>query len=221
MDDDCEAHADWLAVLAECFDRELDVGLIGGALIPPQPLQRGIASCPGSIPAEALYDPSTHPCEPPPGWDWIGGNFAMRRQLIEQCGLFDECLGAGSDFPAAEDTDYKLRLEKLGVKMRSTPRSVVYHTYGFRYGLRAAVQLSRNYAYGNGGLAGKLTLLNDPRGLEWKHNTWRDCLRKWRHPLRPHRIAVDLLRLKNYITAYNHCIRTYEINNGLLCPKNL
>src|SRR5437016_1428135 len=34
-DDDCDADQEWLATLANCFQREPDVGLIGGSLLRP------------------------------------------------------------------------------------------------------------------------------------------------------------------------------------------
>ena len=54
--------------------------------------------------------------------------------MAKRLGTFDECLGAGADFPAAEDTDYKLRLEAAGIRMLTTPRAAVVHTYGVRKG---------------------------------------------------------------------------------------
>lgn len=214
-DDDCQARSDWLATLADCFTREPDVGLVGGAVIAPKPSRPGLATCPALHPAEALYDPVLSRRQAPRGWDWIGANFALRRDVAKQVGLFDECLGAGTAFPAGEDTDYKLRLEALGVRMRTTPRSVVYHTYGHRYGLRALLCNSRNYATGNGALAGKLTLLGDPRGQEWvalaRREAIVDCLKQMRF----HRLPVSLLRLRHYKNAYERCLRGYRVNKEL------
>ena len=34
-DDDCEADPDWLEVIAGYFEREPDLGLLGGAVIAP------------------------------------------------------------------------------------------------------------------------------------------------------------------------------------------
>lgn len=95
----------------------------------------------------------------------------------ERAGQFDEHLGAGTRFPAGEDTDYKLRLKGLGIKMRCTPRSVVYHTFGARHGLRALLAHQRDYARGSGALGAKLTMLGDRRGAEWVEATRHECLR--------------------------------------------
>ncbi|HEY7783053.1 MAG TPA: glycosyltransferase [Ktedonobacterales bacterium] len=210
-DDDCEAREDWLATLGGIFAAEPAVGLVGGALLAPSPAHGGPASCPCLEPADALYDPIAADRQAPAGWDWIGGNFAIRRRAVERVGMFDECLGAGAVFPAAEDTDYKLRMERIGIKMRSTPRSVVYHTHGHRYGARAVLRSSRAYARGNAALAAKLTLMGDPRGREWLEETRRECLGDWRtltSGRRPH----NPLRYLYFARAYAECLRQYRVD---------
>ena len=220
-DDDCEARADWLSTLAQCFMDEPEIGLVGGSVVPPKPLRQRFAMCPSMIPDETLYDPVACRRQPPRGFEWLGANFAIRRSVAERVGPFDECLGSGAAFPAAEDTDYKLRLEALGVKMRATPRAVIYHTFGYRYGLRAVLRNSRNYAEGNAGLAGKLTLLGDPRGEEWRLATKRDCTRGWLRPPRPHRLPAGLWRLRHFLRAYERCLHEYQAIDGLLQPRRL
>ena len=138
--------------------------------------------------------------------------------LLERAGRFDECLGAGTEFPSCEDTDYKLRLESMGVKMRSTPRAIVYHTHGVRYGVRALLAHQRNYARGNGAMAAKLTMSGDPRGAQWLEATRRDCLRSWFQNRRPQRLAADLRRLQCFAGGYRDCIRDYSVDAGLLRP---
>lgn len=219
IDDDCEAREDWLETMAEYFMTFPDIGLVGGALVKPKKSGLGPAVCPTIMPNEALYDSKAMPLQVPPGWNWIGGNVGIRRSVIEKEGLFDENLGPGSDFPCAEDTDYKLRLEGLGSKMLSSPRVVVYHTHGYRYGLKAMRKNAYNYAYGNGGLAGKLTLMGDPRGKEWKQHIKQQSLFGWLRPFRPHRLLIGLMRWENYQAAYNYCLREYEIKNRMLVKK--
>jgi glycosyltransferase involved in cell wall biosynthesis len=217
-DDDCEADPSWLTILASCFEAQPDVGLVGGALVRPASSRR-FQSCPQVIPSEALYDPIAMARHAPPGWDWVGGNFALRASIIERAGFFDECLGAGTDFPACDDTDYKLRLEAMGVKMRSTPRAVVRHTYGVRYGVRALLAHQRNYARGNGALAAKLTLMGDTRGVEWLESTRRQSARTWFIKRRPHLLASDLRRLYMFSGGYRDCLRRYSVSEmGLLQP---
>jgi glycosyltransferase involved in cell wall biosynthesis len=215
MDDDCEAAPGWLAVLVACFDQDPMVGLVGGALVAPTS-HGPLARCPALWPADAVYDP-TGTAGVPEGWDWIGGNFAIRRWVADRVGEFDECLGAGADFPAGDDTDYKLRLEELGIRMRSTPSAIVHHTFGSRRGLSAVLRLQRGYATGNGALAAKLTLRGDLRGRDWLTRTRRQCLDSLSHPGRLYRAPESLLRWVHYRSAYHRCVRNYEVDErGLL-----
>jgi GT2 family glycosyltransferase len=212
-DDDCEPQPDWLASIAHAFLDDPDLGLVGGAVLSPKAL--GVLNtCPTVEPTEALYDPEEDPQHPPVGWDWIGANFAIRRDVVKKLGAFDECLGAGATFPAAEDTDYKLRLEAAGVRMLTTPRSAVVHTYGVRGGW-AVFRSQQNYASGNGGMAGKLTLLGDRRGEQWMKDTRTMSLTDFRSGA-PHRVLRGLRRLHYFSAAYDLCLRDYRVVDGFL-----
>jgi len=212
-DDDCEPHPNWLTTLAAEFLADPALGVVGGAVLRPRARLGPFATCPAATPAEALYEPVGDRFQPPPGWDWIGANFAIRREVALRIGPFDQCLGAGADFPAGEDTDYKLRLESSGIRMLSTPRSVVIHSAGVRRGM-AAWQNQANYAAGNGAVAAKLTLVNDARGEQWLEKT-RSAVRvaRLRDPLRTLRGACYAGKFE---AAYRSCLKTYRVSGGLL-----
>jgi glycosyltransferase involved in cell wall biosynthesis len=219
-DDDCVARPDWLAILAQPFTDDPDTALVGGAMVAPPCAGAWPASCPEWVPAEAVYDPRASHRNAPPGFDWIGANFAMRRSAARLVGDFDQYLGAGGEFPAAGDTDYKLRMEAIGLRMRSTPRAVVDHTYGWRYGLQAVLCHQRDHARGNGALAAKLSLRGDPRGRHLLAITIAECLSRWAWIGRPHRIIADLRVLRYFIVAYRQCLRNYGVDeNGMLFPR--
>lgn len=220
-DDDCEPAEDWLEVIAAYFQSGQNISLVGGSLIQP-PRPRGkIGTCPGGVMVEALYDPAATPHCPPLGWDIVGGNLAVTRDLTERIGLFDEHLGAGAHFPAGEDTDYKLRIEALGLKMVSTPRSVVTHTYGWRFGMRTIIRHLSAYSRGNGALAGKLTLQKDPRGEKWLNDERRFFIERVLTPQQCHRIPLAINRLKHFTEAYQECVAHFRIDpdTGMLQPK--
>ncbi len=218
-DDDCEAQSDWLNVVAQCFEDHPDVGLVGGALVPPARARRGITSCPTIDPSEAIYNPVATPHTPPKGWYWASGNLALRRSVCERIGDFDVQLGPGTPFSVAEDSDYGFRLERAGIPMMSTPRSVIHHTYGVRYGLRATLKSSESYARGNGAMAGKLTLLGDLRGAEWLKATRQECTVGVLHPARLHRMPFSLNRLRHFQAAYEECVSRFRVDErGLLQP---
>lgn len=207
-DDDCEADPEWLAVLDEVFD-DSDVGLVGGSLIAP-PADRRLGVCPEHVAWDVVHRPDADSVAPD-GWGLAGANMAVRRSAQQQVGEFDEYLGAGARFAGSEETDYALRLESLGVTMVSTPRSIVRHTHGHRYGIRAIYRLKRNYARGYGALAAKMTLLADPRGSEWMHTMSEAVMR--RPTLRGvASLPSSLLRLWHFRRAYRTCRREYTVD---------
>ena len=215
LDDDCEASPTWLEVIVSILRSEPRVGAVGGAVHAPAARRGWPRRCPSLMPAEAVYDPVATPGMPPDGWNWIGCNFAMRGSVAAYVGDFDEFLGAGAAFPSGDDTDYKLRLEALGVVVRSSPRVVVRHTSGWRYGWRAVLRHQRNYARGNGGLAGKLSLLGDPRGERWLEGMRGLYLREARR--NPARLLPALRGYRHYAEAYRECVATYRVDaRGLL-----
>ncbi|HKV32282.1 MAG TPA: glycosyltransferase family 2 protein [Candidatus Dormibacteraeota bacterium] len=216
-DDDCEARPDWLAVIETILTDDPDVALVGGSMLAPLSSPVWPASCPSFVATDALYDPARNGRTAPAGWDWVGGNFALRRHVAEMVGDFDACLGIGGDFEAAGDTDYKLRMEAMGLKMRTTPRSIVDHTYGWRYGVHAVLRHQRTHARGNGALAAKLTLMGDPRGQAWLSKTRHDVWSGWLPLRRTLRRVADLRVLFHFSRAYAQCRRRYRVNaRGLL-----
>jgi glycosyltransferase involved in cell wall biosynthesis len=205
-DDDCVPARNWLAVVAERMAADRRVGVVGGAVLAPLPDRAGPASCPTNSPTESVYDPFASDFAHPEGWDWLTANVAIRRSAAEQVGRFDECLGPGTEFPAAEDPDYKMRLERLGVRMRVTPSSVVVHQYGHRYGYGALYRHMRNYAEGNGALAAKLEMMGDPRARQRLTELRRAIL------VDPPRAVVNALRLAFALSAYRRCHAGYVLD---------
>lgn len=207
MDDDCEAHPEWLTVLAELFS-DPDMGAIGGALIAPPSTRRGPSICPAISPPELIYDPVSMGGRAPKGWAWVGGNMSVRTSVAREVGMFDEYLGPGTQFLASEDTDYLLRLEAAGIKMGVTSRAKICHTYGARYGFRAVYWHMQSYATGEGACAAKQTLMGDSRGEAWRQHNWRgawDLLRRLRFDRLPRR----LLKLWYFEQAYQRCLRQF------------
>lgn len=166
-DDDCEAAPDWLSTIVACFQRAPDAGIVAGDCIAPDPPRLAISTCPATRTIDMTYRPSESGFVAPTGFYWGGANLALRRSAIRKIGPFDEALGVGTDFPGAEDVDYALRAEALDTMMITTPRSVVFHTYGRRYGVRELLRYERASALGSGALVAKLQLWNHRLGHEW------------------------------------------------------
>jgi GT2 family glycosyltransferase len=221
IDDDCEADPDWINVIVDRFVAVPHAGIVGGAVVAPPTRLRGPGNCPSCSPAEALYEPSMRPERPPVDFGFIGANFAFRRRTAELVGEFDEFLGAGAIFPVAEEIDFRRRAEQLGIAILTTPKSVVYHTYGWRHGVNAVWNLQRNYARGNGAYAAKLTMLGDRGGRQQLSEMRRLTASDWLERRRPVALPAGLRRYYHFAAGYRECIRRFCIDErGLLQPRS-
>jgi len=84
---------------------------------------------------------------------------ATFRSLLQKVGGFDERLGAGSDFPAAEDNDLGFRLLETGSRIFYVPEAVVHHR-AWR-GKSEYLRMRWNYGLGKGGFYTKHLSLTD------------------------------------------------------------
>ncbi|MHB1713138.1 MAG: glycosyltransferase family 2 protein, partial [Acidimicrobiales bacterium] len=75
-----------------------------------------------------------------------GANMAWRRQVLEEIGGFDEGMGPGTPFRAAEDQDAFWRSLQSGGEGRYVPDSIVVH----RHWRNRRQQLRTVYGYGIG-----------------------------------------------------------------------
>ncbi|HSJ86013.1 MAG TPA: glycosyltransferase [Anaerolineales bacterium] len=87
------------------------------------------------------------------------GNMAAYRSMFDCVGLFDERLGPGTKFPAAEDNDLGFRLLEQGYCICYVPEAIVYHR-AWR-SERENLLLKWNYGVGRGAYYSK-------------HMSWRD-----------------------------------------------
>jgi GT2 family glycosyltransferase len=87
------------------------------------------------------------------------GNMATYRTSLEMVGGFDERLGPGTAFPAAEDNDLGFRLLEAGYQIVYAPAAVVYHR-AWRTE-RDYLMLRWRYAVGQGGFYAKHMSLHD------------------------------------------------------------
>lgn len=121
-DDDCYPRPDYLKQLRVCFgEAEADQSYLGGrvllfdrndAPITIQPLEQRVEISPRSFLQTGLLH---------------GANMALRREVLERVGGFDEKLGAGTDVHCGEDTDILARASALGLRGAYDPRPVVFH----------------------------------------------------------------------------------------------
>lgn len=88
-----------------------------------------------------------------------GGHMAACRSTFAEVGGFDERLGAGGAFPAADDNDLGFRLLEAGYRIRYAPEAVVYHR-AWRSD-REYLRMRWNYGRGKGGYYTKHLRLHD------------------------------------------------------------
>ncbi len=218
-DDDCAPAPDWLSVIDEYFSREPELGLLAGSLVAPAAERSGISECPATIVPELVFDPETME-KSPPHFSIAGANMAVRKSMWQRVGPFDEAIGPGAAIPSSEEIEYTIRLENNRVKMRCTPRSIVVHTYGRRYGLTAVLALGKSYALGQGGIAAKQTLLGNPDGANWRNTMRRQCLTDPMRTLRVHRLPKGILRWLAFRAGYDLCMKRFQVDErGLLQEK--
>lgn len=137
-DDDVSVERDWLRRLVEALaaapDRAAVTGTVlaapGDGHVPSTTSRTRFEVFSGRLFADVLFP----------------NNMAIPRQAFEEIGLFDERLGPGSCFPAAEDNDLGYRLLDAGYEIRFVPDAVLQHR-GVRRGREL---LALEWAYGRG-----------------------------------------------------------------------
>lgn len=146
-DDDVVLSSGWLETIAHVFESTARAGAVCGRAITPD----GVL-LPGS--KNGVYEWPTSPFELGSGF-----NFAFRREALVDAGPFDEELGAGARFKAAEDTDMLYRVLRARWRVVcSDDITVVHHDlrprgeilrlhYG--YGLGAGAQTAKHLAGGD------------------------------------------------------------------------
>ena len=180
IDDDVRVQPDWLGRLVEALLAAPARSAVTGTVAAP-PTDGFVPSTTSSTTPETFRGRLSADV-------LFGGNMAIRRDLFEQIGPFDERLGAGAAFPAAEDNDFGYRLLEAGGEISFAPEAVLHH-YGIRHG-RALLALHWAYGRGQGAFYAKHMSLSDPHMLRrfGRDAGWR--LRRVARPLRNRRRAL-------------------------------
>jgi GT2 family glycosyltransferase len=163
-DDDVELPDGWLGRVRAELAAHPDAGaLCGRARTPAGEL------LPGAEPG--VYRWPVHPFRLGSGF-----NLAFRRAALDAVGPFDERLGAGATYRAAEDTDVLYRLLRAGwAVVASDDVTLVHHDWRspraetrlhFGYGLGAGAQTARHLLAGDAA-AGRVALAEAAHHVEW------------------------------------------------------
>lgn len=161
-DDDCYPARDYLDQMIEVFDRH-DVGFAGGRILLHDPEDAPVT----------VREASTAEPLPPRSFPWAGfiqgANMAFRSEVFRDLGGFDESIGAGTPFPAA-DIEFCARASDRGWRGGYFPGPTVFHHHGRRGGERIR-RLRADYARGRGAYYAKGM-------LDYEH-TARAALQRW------------------------------------------
>jgi GT2 family glycosyltransferase len=150
-DDDMLAPSGWLGALVSALAEAGPRSVVTGSVL-PLGLGGHVASIredgertvyTGRIDADVLYT----------------GNMAMLRSAVDDVGLFDERLGPGTRFPAAEDNDFGLRLLAAGYRIVYEPRAAIYHRAWRRRS--EYLRLQWDYGVGRGAYYAKYAMERD------------------------------------------------------------
>ncbi len=144
LNPDTVATPGWLDALIDALQRSPQIGLATSKILLLKQPDRintcgndmhytGLTLCRGmGMPASSFSEPEEVTAV-------SGAAFAMRRDLFEQLGGFDETF-----FLYMEDTDLSLRARLAGYHCRYVPSSVVYHDYTLRFGPNKTFYQERN-----------------------------------------------------------------------------
>ena len=58
---------------------------------------------------------------------FMGSNHILKKEIIDKIGLYDEVFGAGSKYPAAEESDLFFRMKKRNLRIAYVPELIFYH----------------------------------------------------------------------------------------------
>jgi glycosyltransferase involved in cell wall biosynthesis len=151
-DDDMLATLSWLETIVKTLvasgERSVITGRVGisgteGGFAPSIQENKHLITYEGRVGRDVLYT----------------GNMAAYRSAFEEVGYFDERLGPGTEYPAAEDNDLCFRLLEAKYRIIYEPNALLFHR-AWRSG-KEFLSLHWNYGLGQGAFYAKYFGLRD------------------------------------------------------------
>jgi glycosyltransferase involved in cell wall biosynthesis len=155
-DDDCRVGPAWREAVEAAF---LDpaIGLVTGPVAALAHDGRSMTVSTLERSSHQRYSAPTRPAE-----IGHGANMAFRRVALDAAGPFDEALGAGARFRAADDWDMFWRVLREGWSASYTADAVIHHEQW--RSRRQAIQTRYGYSIGAAAFCVKASRLGDPMG---------------------------------------------------------
>ncbi len=193
-DDDCIADRDWLRAIHQVLATHPGVAAVTGRTLPagsPTPVQtlfeefgsfnRGEAlrvwrhSNSASAPLSAELTALGGAAHPPAIFPYSavfgsGNNMAIRAEVLDQVGPFDEALGAGSPAGGGEDLDMFVRLMLAGQVLVYEPDALVWHAH--REDAETLAAQVGSYGSGLSGMITKHLLLDNASRVRIVKRAW-------------------------------------------------
>lgn len=155
--DDVEVTSDWLEVMVGRVQEAGPRAVVTGQVVPAPAGADGFVPSTKVDPSPAVYTERT--CE----GVLYPMNMGLYRSAFEDVGLFDERLGPGTPYPAAEDNDLCDRLLRAGFRIHYEPTAVLLHR-AWRSD-RDYIALRWGYGRGQGAFYGKILGVRDRHAL--------------------------------------------------------
>ena len=131
LDDDAVPEADWLRQILMCIERNPEIGVLGGRVVPhwSQPVPKwlveelypalSISNYEGSPDAFPLDFPRQYP---------VGANITYSRRMLTELGGFDPRFGRiGNSLLSGEETELNFRAKSAGWQIWYCPAAIVSH----------------------------------------------------------------------------------------------
>jgi glycosyltransferase involved in cell wall biosynthesis len=159
VDDDVRVGPGWATALGRVFASRPSVTFVTGRIrLPP-----GMAWTDVPVSTKDAAEPAVLE-KASTGVLGHSANLAIRRHALRAVGGFDERLGAGGDFMAAEDNDLWDRLLAAGFMGRYEPAAVAWHEQWRTR--RQLLRVNWGYGYGSGARIAKLVRSDRRRARE-------------------------------------------------------
>lgn len=211
-DDDVEVALDWADAFVEAFAHDPRAGFLTGRLDSPEGQDGTVATTEGT--EEKVLTSGTR------GVLGHGASMAVRREVLDQIGGWDDALGAGGRFRSAPELDVFDRVFAAGWHGRYVPASLAEH-HQWRTDNEVA-KLHFRYAMGAGARMAKLQRTDRQRlrmavreyWWDWGvHDVWLNLKARYKRGT-----VVALLRLVGFGAGYLEA-RTTPVVGGHFQPR--